>query len=54
MKNNYGVAAAAFKAVAATHADVRMITTSEVDISMLVTGLDLELIEKSLNSALNS
>lgn len=54
MKNNYGVAAKAFKAVAATHADVRMITTSEIDISLLVTGLDLELIESSLNAALNS
>ena len=40
MKNNYGIAAEVFNAVAATHADVRMITTSEIDISLLITNPD--------------
>ena len=54
MKNNYGIAAEVFNAVAATHADVRMITTSEIDISLLITNPDVELIKSKLSMALNS
>ena len=54
MKNNYGIAAEVFNAVAATHADVRMITTSEIDISLLITYPDVELIKSKLSMALNA
>lgn len=54
MKNNYGIAAEVFNAVAATHADVRMITTSEIDISLLITTPDVELIKSKLSMALNA
>ncbi len=54
MKNNYGIAAEVFNAVAATHADVRMITTSETDISLLITNPDVELIKSKLSMALNA
>lgn len=54
MKNNYGIAAEVFNAVAATHADVRMITTSEIDISLLITNPDVELIKSKLSMALNA
>jgi aspartate kinase len=40
MKNTPGVAAQVFAATADAHADIRMITTSEVDVSMLVTSAD--------------
>ncbi|MCR5484047.1 MAG: hypothetical protein K6F09_00485 [Clostridiales bacterium] len=42
MKGTPGVAAKVFKAAANANADIRMITTSEVDISMLVVKADLE------------
>lgn len=54
MKNNHGIAAEVFNAVAATHADVRMITTSEIDISLLITNPDVELIKSKLSMALNA
>ena len=54
MKNNYGIAAEVFNAVAATHADVRMITTAEIDISLLITNPDVELIKSKLSMALNA
>ena len=54
MKNNYGIAAEVFNAVAATHADVRMITTSEIDISLLITNPDVELIKSKLRMSLNA
>lgn len=54
MKNNYGIAAEVFNAVAATHADVRMITTSEIDISLLITNPDVEMIKSKLSMALNA
>ena len=54
MKNNYGIAAEVFNAVAATHADVRMITTSEIDISLLITNPDVQLIKSKLSMALNA
>lgn len=40
MKNCPGVAAGVFNAIASTNAEVRMITTSEVDISVLVYSHD--------------
>ncbi|MDD2955641.1 MAG: hypothetical protein PHD67_04925 [Oscillospiraceae bacterium] len=42
MKDMYGVAAAAIRAVAASGGEVTMITTSEVDISLLMTDCHLE------------
>ncbi len=47
MKNTPGVAAKVFQAAAAVHTDIRIITTSEVEISLLVTEADF-------NEALNS
>ena len=40
MKNTPGVASAFFAAAATANADIRIITTSEVDISFLVTAAD--------------
>lgn len=40
MKNQPGVAAGVFSAVSRIDADIRIITTSEVDISLLVTSAD--------------
>ncbi|HOO26259.1 MAG TPA: hypothetical protein PKW24_06565 [Clostridiales bacterium] len=52
MKGKPGVAAKVFSAVSSVNADIRMITTSEVDISLLLAKVDLEnaiaAIEKSL------
>lgn len=42
MKNTPGVAAKVFAAAAKSEADIRIITTSEVDISLLVTAADFE------------
>ena len=53
MKNSYGVCGAVFRAAAAAGADVRMITTSEVDISMLIYGIDLKLIKDKIDEAIN-
>lgn len=40
MKNSPGVAAEVFRAAATAETDIRIITTSEVDISLLVTAAD--------------
>ena len=40
MKNSPGVAARVFDAAASVETDIRLITTSEVDISLLVTAAD--------------
>jgi len=40
MKNSPGIAAKVFCAAAAVHTDIRIITTSEVEISLLVTEAD--------------
>ncbi len=52
MKGKPGVAAQVFSAVSSANADIRMITTSEVDISLLLAKVDLEnaiaAIEKAL------
>ena len=42
MNGTPGIAAAVFGAAAAVNADIRMITTSEVDISMLIVKADLD------------
>jgi aspartokinase len=42
MRDNPGIASQAFKLIATVNADVRLITTSEVDISILVARSDLE------------
>ncbi|MCY1713243.1 ACT domain-containing protein [Caproiciproducens galactitolivorans] len=53
MKNTPGVAAKVFAAAANIETDIRIITTSEVDISLLITAADfdqtLHEIEKSMN-----
>lgn len=50
MKNCPGVAANVFSAIASTDVEVRMITTSEVDISVLVYSHDGETVFSALNS----
>ncbi len=42
MRGTPGVSAAVFKAVASVEADVRMITTSEIEIAMLVVKSDVD------------
>ena len=42
MRNNPGVAAGVFAAAASVSTDIRIITTSEVDISLLVTAADFQ------------
>lgn len=53
MKNTPGMAARIFSAIASSDADIRLITTSEVEVSLLVTEADyntvLDAIEKAVN-----
>ncbi|MCR4616193.1 MAG: ACT domain-containing protein [Clostridiales bacterium] len=49
MKGTPGVAAAVFDAVSCANTDIRMITTSEVDISILVVKADVEAAVASLH-----
>ena len=49
MRDIPGIAAKAFKSIATVNADVRLITTSEVDISILVTQSDLQTVLDVLN-----
>lgn len=51
MKNCPGVAAKVFSAVAETNAEVRMITTSEVDISVLVYNHDSDTVYSAIQKA---
>lgn len=53
IKNYPGIAAEVFEAVATTDTDIRIITTSEVDISILVTAADFNETLSSLESRLN-
>lgn len=53
MKECPGVAAKAFKAISENNIDVRMITTSEADISVLVYAHDGETVYSSLCKAFN-
>lgn len=54
MINSPGVAAEVFDVASSTHTDIRLITTSEVDISLLITAADfqetLSAIEKRFHS----
>ena len=49
MRDIPGIAARAFKLISTVNADVRLITTSEVDISILVTQSDLQTVLDVLN-----
>ena len=51
MQNTPGVASAVFSAAAKANADLRIITTSEVEISLLVTEADFETTLSALESA---
>lgn len=51
MRDLSGVAAKVFTAAAQAKADVRMITTSETDISLLVVSTDSEEVVKAINAA---
>jgi len=48
MKNTPGMAARVFNAIAASDADIRLITTSEVEISLLVTEADYDTVLAAL------
>lgn len=48
MKNTPGLAAKLFAAISATDADIRLITTSEVEISLLVTEADYDTVISAL------
>ena len=52
MKNTPGVAAQVFNAISSTDADIRLITTSEVEISLLVTEADFDTVLNAIQEAL--
>lgn len=52
MKNTPGVAAKVFNAIAGTDADIRLITTSDVEISLLVTEADYDTVLNALSKAM--
>lgn len=54
MKNTPGIAAKVFNAIAGTDADIRLITTSEVEISLLVTEADYDTVYNALQTGLNT
>lgn len=54
MKNTPGIAAKVFNAIAETDADIRLITTSEVEISLLVTEADYDTVYNALQTGLNT
>lgn len=53
MKNTPGIAAKVFHAISETDADIRLITTSEVEISFLVTEADFDTVYSAIKAALN-
>lgn len=53
MKNAPGVAAQVFEAAARANADIRLITTSEIDISLLVTSADFPEALKTIKERLH-
>lgn len=53
MKNTPGVAAKVFSAIAGTKADLRLITTSEVEISLLVTEADFDTVLGAIQKAMS-
>ena len=54
MKNTPGMAARVFSAIASSDADIRLITTSEVEISFLVTEADYDTVLKAIENAVNA
>ena len=52
MKNTPGVAAAVFQAASRAHADLRLISTSDVEISFIVTAADYDAALEELHQAL--
>ena len=52
MKNTPGIAAKVFGAISSTRADLRLITTSEVEISLLVTEADFDTVLLSIQKAM--
>lgn len=52
MKNTPGIAAKVFTALKETNADIRLITTSEVEISLLVTEADFDIVHTALLKAM--
>lgn len=50
MKNTPGIAAKVFSAIAGTGADLRLITTSEVEISLLVTEADFDTVLSAIQA----
>ncbi|MBP3704537.1 MAG: hypothetical protein J6I98_03285 [Clostridia bacterium] len=53
MKNAPGMAARVFSAIASSDADIRLITTSEVEISLLVTEADYDTVLSAIEEAVN-
>lgn len=53
MKNTPGIAAKVFGAIAGTKADLRLITTSEVEISLLVTEADFDTVLTAIQDAMS-
>lgn len=49
MREMHGIAANAFNLIAKVNADVRLITTSEVDISILIAQSDLQMVIEALH-----
>ncbi len=52
MKNTPGIAAKVFNALRGTDADIRLITTSEVEISLLVTEADFDTVYGAITKAM--
>ncbi|WP_369297702.1 hypothetical protein [uncultured Neglectibacter sp.] len=52
MKNTPGIAAKVFNAIRTTDADIRLITTSEVEISLLVTEADFDTVYNAIVKAM--
>lgn len=52
MRHTPGIAAKVFSAISATNADIRLITTSEVEIALLVTEADYDTVLAALQDAL--
>ena len=53
MKNTPGIAAKVFKAIKSTDADIRLITTSEIEISLLVSEADFDTVLLALEKEFN-
>ncbi len=50
MKNAYGVASRVFTSIKATDADLRLITTSDTEVSLLVSEADFDTVLKALQT----